>query len=122
MSQVKLAAAKEFIQERNFSVARVILQSLPHDPTAVHWLARLNEIDKSAPMKFPEPPPKPISYEYKQVKIVWTFNHDAAMNNKIREMEAQGWEFVDFHDDGRPNAFGVYTTSARLVRFRRPRA
>jgi hypothetical protein len=44
MSQSKLQAAKELLQEKNYTAARAILETLPGDPTAQRWLAKLNDI------------------------------------------------------------------------------
>jgi hypothetical protein len=40
----KLAAARELIVERNYDAARSLLRTLPNDPTAAKWLAKLDEI------------------------------------------------------------------------------
>ncbi len=43
MSQVKLAAAKELIQEKRYEEARTLLMTI-NDPTATRWLEKLNKI------------------------------------------------------------------------------
>jgi hypothetical protein len=40
----KLLAAREFIQEKNYVVARSILMTLSHDITAKKWLLKLDEV------------------------------------------------------------------------------
>ncbi|MBK8032227.1 MAG: hypothetical protein IPK17_22665 [Chloroflexi bacterium] len=57
MSQTKLQAARELIQEKQYAAARAVLETLPTDPAAKQWLAKLNQI---APA-YPAPPP--ISHE-----------------------------------------------------------
>jgi hypothetical protein len=44
MSETKLAAAKELIQEKRYDEARVLLRTVNH-PTATKWLAKLDNID-----------------------------------------------------------------------------
>jgi ERCC4-related helicase len=43
MSQSKMMAAKELIQEKRYKEARVILQTVSH-PTATKWLDKLDQI------------------------------------------------------------------------------
>jgi hypothetical protein len=52
MSREKLQEAKSLIQEKRFDEARAILRSMPDDPTAQNWLAKLNE---KVPEKMPTP-------------------------------------------------------------------
>ncbi len=138
MSQNKMTAAREFIDEKNYQVARAILESLPANPTVVNWLQELNTIEPNnqtldntrqktkpiysipAPVSSPSPPSKRIAYEYKTVKIVYTFNYDRAMNDKIKELGAQGWEFLSYTDEGRTHLFGGRVTDARILSFQRP--
>ena len=44
MSKAKLQAAKELIQEQQYSTARAVLLTIPTDPTAQRWLAQLQTI------------------------------------------------------------------------------
>ena len=123
MSQSKLAAAREFIQEKNYRVARVILECIPNDPTAKKWLQKLDEI---APVNnystnHDRHLQQPISYEYKTVKISFAWNYDRAMNDKIYDLTAEGWEFISYTDEGVTNAFGMRVTNARILSFRRLR-
>lgn len=53
MSEIKLAAAKELIQEKRYAEARILLQTINH-PTAIKWLAKLDQI---SPPPNPYPPP-----------------------------------------------------------------
>ena len=133
MSQNKLAAAREFIQEKDYLLGRAILESLPNDPTATKWLTKLNGIEVdilpkseqrqqiSKATSLSHIPSRPIIYQFKTVKIVFAFNHDNAMNQKIEELSSQGWEFVSYNDEGRTNIFGQRITEARILSFRRPR-
>ncbi|MDX1994587.1 MAG: hypothetical protein SF029_19550 [bacterium] len=54
MSKVKLAAAKELIQEKRYDEARVLLQTI-NSETAVRWLEKLNTI---APLSVSPPIPR----------------------------------------------------------------
>lgn len=49
MSREKLLQARSLIQEKRFDEARIILRSMPNDPTAQKWLAKLNEIAPEKP-------------------------------------------------------------------------
>lgn len=42
--QIKLQAAKEFIQEKNYEIAKSILEQIPESPTAKKWLEKLGDI------------------------------------------------------------------------------
>ncbi len=66
MSRSKLQAARELINELNYDAARAILRSLPDDPIAQEWLAKLDKIApetsptvrvKSQAPSYPVPPP-----------------------------------------------------------------
>lgn len=64
MSRSKLQAARELINELNYDAARAILRSLPDDPTALEWLAKLDKIAPEKPAitptpDYPTPPPAP---------------------------------------------------------------
>jgi len=50
MSKEKLAAAKQFIQEKQYREARIILESTDH-PKANEWLAKLPKPDQSQKIK-----------------------------------------------------------------------
>lgn len=50
MSKEKLAAAKQFIEEKHYHEARVILEAT-HHPKATEWLARLPKSAKSEKVK-----------------------------------------------------------------------
>ncbi|MDX2139220.1 MAG: hypothetical protein SF123_14120 [Chloroflexota bacterium] len=52
MSDAKFNAAREFINEKRYAEARMILKTMNH-PTATRWLARLDEIDPSFPTATP---------------------------------------------------------------------
>lgn len=41
MSKVKLAAARELIEEKQTAAARAVLEAMPDDETAQKWLKRL---------------------------------------------------------------------------------
>lgn len=50
MSQVKLAAARELIEEKKYVEARALLLTIEDDPTAARWLAKLDErLKRQAP-------------------------------------------------------------------------
>lgn len=63
MSDTKLQAARQLIQEKNYIAARSILQTMPDNVTAVKWLAKLNEIS---------PPSPPIVQQQRDTKG-WVF-------------------------------------------------
>jgi hypothetical protein len=44
MSDIKLAAARELIREKQYAAARAVLQTIPDDFTAMEWLQKLDEI------------------------------------------------------------------------------
>lgn len=67
MSQVKLAAARELIEEKKFIEARALLLTIKDDPTAAKWLAKLEARIGSQPgalatqrtnPRVPAPPPR----------------------------------------------------------------
>ena len=58
MSNAKLTAARELIQEKNYDAARKILETMD-DPTARRWLAQLDSI---APKVILPPPPALANY------------------------------------------------------------
>lgn len=53
MSQIKLQAARELIQEQNYKLARSLLLTMDADPTAQKWLEKLEKIS-------PTPIPSPV--------------------------------------------------------------
>lgn len=57
MSDAKLQAARELIQAKNYEAARAVLVTMPNDPTAVKWLAKLDRIAPAvtAPATAPSP-------------------------------------------------------------------
>lgn len=66
MSQVKLAAAKELIQEKRYTEARTVLLTM-NNATAARWLEQLDRIaPQSVPPPTPHhniaPPPPPPQY------------------------------------------------------------
>jgi hypothetical protein len=44
MSSLRLQAARELILEKNYPVAKALLETLPNDPTAQKWLQKLEEL------------------------------------------------------------------------------
>lgn len=58
MSQAKLQAAKELIDEKEYGTAKAVLETLTDNATAIKWLARLNEMS---------PPPKRPTWEYCEI-------------------------------------------------------
>src|SRR5688572_27264783 len=58
MSNAKLTAAREFIQEKQYAAARQILETMD-DPTARKWLAQLDNIAPRTILP-PAPPSAPI--------------------------------------------------------------
>ena len=44
MSDAKLQAARELIQEREFGAARAVLETMPYDETAQEWLSKLDKV------------------------------------------------------------------------------
>lgn len=60
MSDAKLRAASELIREENYPVARAVLKTIPNDPMAQKWLARLDEVAPlpRVELRPPAPPPK----------------------------------------------------------------
>lgn len=48
MSKAKLKAARDLINELNYDAARAILRTMPDDPTAQQWLAKLARIAPEA--------------------------------------------------------------------------
>lgn len=59
MSQAKLIAAKELIQEKRYAEARALLKTI-NSPTATRWLEQLDRIDppRNHPIMRPAPPPQ----------------------------------------------------------------
>ena len=45
--QIKLQAAKEFIQEKKYEIAKSILEQMPETPTAKKWLEKLSAVPLS---------------------------------------------------------------------------
>jgi hypothetical protein len=45
MSRVKLEAAKELLDERQFQAARAILETIKDNPTARRWLSKLDTLE-----------------------------------------------------------------------------
>jgi hypothetical protein len=67
MSRTKLEAARELINELRYAEARAILRTMPDNPTAQNWLAKLDRIDPEKPPAAAEPPPEaapPSIYQY----------------------------------------------------------
>jgi len=64
MSKAKLLAAREFIQEKRYGEARTLLETMPDEPTAQKWLAKLAKV-ATPPRRqrsvIPAPPPLPAS-------------------------------------------------------------
>lgn len=56
MSKAKLKAARDLINELNYDAARAILRTIPDDPIAQEWLAKLDRIAPEAPPAAPAPP------------------------------------------------------------------
>lgn len=54
MSDVKLAAAKELIQEKRYEEAKALLRTID-SPTARNWLGRLEQMSPSHSYPFPQP-------------------------------------------------------------------
>lgn len=48
MSRAKFEAARELIQQRNYDAARAILETMPGEPRAIEWLAKLDRIGPAA--------------------------------------------------------------------------
>lgn len=58
--QDNLQLARKYIQEKNYDVAAAILKTMPDNPTAQAWLAKLKAMDVLASPKFiAQPAPKP---------------------------------------------------------------
>lgn len=57
MSKAKLAAAKQFIKEKQYREARIILESTDH-PKATEWLAKLPKPIQKEKLKNSPPPRK----------------------------------------------------------------
>ena len=55
MSQAKLQAAKELIQEKKYLEARAILVTIERDATAARWIAKIDEIRAKYDQQFPTP-------------------------------------------------------------------
>lgn len=58
MSQAKLQAAKELIEEKKYFEARAILVTIQNNPTATRWIAKIDEIRAKEDAK--HPPPQPV--------------------------------------------------------------
>jgi hypothetical protein len=125
MSKAKLAAARELIQEKDFSLARSLLRTVKGDPTAAQWLAKLDEIAPEGDLDDPfagisQPPPKQelVRYERKTISInAGHFeNLDKKVDKRINQMEMEGWEYVDQKE----KVGGLYA-KGRVIEFRRPR-
>jgi hypothetical protein len=49
MSQAKMIAARELIQEKNYALARALLSTIKNNPKAQEWLAKLDQIAPEQP-------------------------------------------------------------------------
>lgn len=56
MSNIKFQAAKELIEERQFTAARAVLKAMPEDPRAKLWLVKLDKIAPEIQAQIPLPP------------------------------------------------------------------
>lgn len=125
MSQNKLAAAREFIQERNYEVARAILETMIYDETAMQWLARLNQISPKQVIPHHNQYPvsqRPIQYAYKSITVrknIWR-SLDNEAEPTINKMVAEGWELVSQQDSQPKDIFGGTSMPLRTLHFRRP--
>lgn len=65
MSEAKLAAARELIQEKEYAAARAVLRTT-HEPKAREWLTKLDKIAPEIPVRnpYPIPPETPIRSNY----------------------------------------------------------
>ena len=124
MSNAKMLAAKELIQEKNYALARALLLTVKDDPTAKQWIAKIDQI---APQQYGDPfagiskkrqNTKPVRYEHKTVSIQAGIlqNLDAMVDKRIAKMEDDGWEFVD-----QKEKIGGMSPKGRVLQFRRPK-
>lgn len=124
MSNAKILAAKELIEEQNYNLARELLKTVRNDPTALQWL---NQLDQIAPQNYGNPfanaqhipiNSRPIQYDYKSISVGAGMlqNLDAMVDKKIKEMARRGWEFVEQKEKQ-----GGFLPKGRVLQFRRPR-
>lgn len=64
MSKAKLQAARELLQEKRYQEARSLLQTIPSDPTAQKWLAKLDQIAPTAPQRSSKLNTQPVRSTY----------------------------------------------------------
>jgi hypothetical protein len=57
MSEAKLQAARELIEEKKYLEARAILITIKNDPTAARWIARIDDIRAKYDAKHAPPQP-----------------------------------------------------------------
>ncbi len=58
MSKAKLEAARELIKDKHYAEARAVLRTMPADPTAQRWLAKLDSLIPAVSVtEIPLPPP-----------------------------------------------------------------
>jgi len=123
MSEAKMAAAKELIEENNYSLARALLLTVKNNPTATKWLAKLDQIapmdDYGDPFVGMSANMAPRRYEYKTLSIEAGIlqNLDAMVDRKIAAMEHDGWEFMEQKEKS-----GGLSPKGRVLQFRRPKS
>lgn len=92
MSEAKYAAAKEFIEEKNYDTARKILQSID-EPKAGRWLERLDEIApprRERRQKQPTTQTAAISSEAEEFYRESNRGRKNRKRNRIADNEARG--------------------------------
>lgn len=150
MSDAKLQAAKELIQEKAYEAARAILKTLPDDPTAIKWLAQLDQFVPPTPEPSRQAPieksstqweycavgsiksveakmgvdvgnPLLITFTRKGANIQSLKGGETSVAEMIARLGEEGWEMV-----GTGNVFATTTITGtggvpgHLVYFKRP--
>jgi len=91
-SRTKLLAAREFIQAKEYDVARVILEHMPDNPTAQSWMKKLDEISGSKPTT-------PVLSDLKAVQLVDQIANDEAYRELL--FRAAKCKYYGYDSDSR---------------------
>lgn len=71
MSDVKLQAAKELIQAKDYDAARGVLKTMPDNVTAVKWLAKLDQLAPAPAIETVEATPPVRDVDVRGRPLLW---------------------------------------------------